>query len=108
VKNLRWSWLLLAAIPGCVLVQPLDGAASSDGGSSSGAGASAAGSNSGSHAGSGNSHAGAAGILGVHKNTVRNRLRDVEEILGTPLSSRSAEVQVALRLDRILRREKDR
>jgi len=49
------------------------------------------------------SHGGAAGLLGVHKNTVRNRLRDAEQLLGTSLWIRSTEVQVALRLHRILR-----
>jgi hypothetical protein len=60
VRILGWGWLLLAVVPGCLLVQPLDGAASSDDGddSSSSAGASAAGS-SGSHAGAVNSRAGA-------------------------------------------------
>jgi hypothetical protein len=67
VKFLRWGWLFLAVAPGCLLVQPLDGAASSEGGddSSSSAGASAAGS-SGSHAGAtSNPRAGAPGVSGA-------------------------------------------
>jgi hypothetical protein len=66
MKNLGWLWLLLAVVPGCVLVQPLDNAApSSDGGdsSSSHAGSGNAGSSS-SHAGSSSSGAGGSGGSG--------------------------------------------
>ena len=42
------------------------------------------------------SSAGAA--LGVNRNTVANRLRAVEAAIGRPISSRAAEVEIALRL----------
>lgn len=48
------------------------------------------------------SHVAAAAELGVHEHTVRNRLRRAEEVLGQPLTRRSTEVQVALRLIRLL------
>jgi DNA-binding PucR family transcriptional regulator len=48
------------------------------------------------------SHVSAAAILGVHENTVRNRIRASEELLGAPLLGRRTELQVALRLDRVL------
>jgi sugar diacid utilization regulator len=44
------------------------------------------------------SHVQTALALGVHEQTVRNRLRRAEEILGHSLSDRRTEVQVALRL----------
>jgi DNA-binding CsgD family transcriptional regulator len=49
------------------------------------------------------SHVSAAAILGVHENTVRNRIRHAEERLGTSLFQRRTELQVALRLERVLR-----
>lgn len=49
------------------------------------------------------SHVSAAAILGVHENTVRNRIRAAEELLGAPLLGRRTELQVALRLERVLR-----
>jgi hypothetical protein len=48
------------------------------------------------------SHVSAAAMLGVHENTVRNRIRAAEELLGTPLIGRRTELQVALRLERVL------
>jgi hypothetical protein len=48
------------------------------------------------------SHVSAAAMLGVHENTVRNRIRSAEDILGTPLLPRRTELQVALRLERVL------
>jgi hypothetical protein len=48
------------------------------------------------------SHASAAAMLGVHENTVRNRLRAAEELLGVPLTGRRTELMVALRLERLL------
>jgi len=48
------------------------------------------------------SHVSAAAILGVHENTVRNRIRTAEELLGTPLLPRRTELQVALRLGSVL------
>ncbi|HYZ81725.1 MAG TPA: helix-turn-helix domain-containing protein, partial [Solirubrobacteraceae bacterium] len=48
------------------------------------------------------SHVSAAAILGVHENTVRNRIRAAEELLGAPLPGRRTELQVALRLQRML------
>jgi sugar diacid utilization regulator len=48
------------------------------------------------------SHVSAAAMLGVHENTVRNRIRSAEEILGAPLLPRRTELQVALRLERVL------
>jgi DNA-binding PucR family transcriptional regulator len=48
------------------------------------------------------SHVSAAAVLGVHENTVRNRIRAAEELLGTPLMGRRIELQVALRLQRVL------
>lgn len=47
------------------------------------------------------SHVSAAAILGVHENTVRNRLRAAEDLLGAPLCGRRTELQVALRLQRV-------
>jgi hypothetical protein len=49
------------------------------------------------------SHVNAAATLGVHENTVRNRVRQAEELVGTPLHGRRTELQVALRLERVLR-----
>jgi hypothetical protein len=51
------------------------------------------------------SHGSAAAMLGVHENTVRNRLRAAEELLGVPLTGRRTELMVALRLERLLSRE---
>jgi hypothetical protein len=48
------------------------------------------------------SHVSAAAILGVHENTVRNRIRHAEQLLGSPLLPRRTELQVALRLERVL------
>ncbi len=48
------------------------------------------------------SHVSAAAILGVHENTIRNRIRQAEELLGAPLVNRRTELQVALRLERVL------
>jgi len=48
------------------------------------------------------SHVSAAAILGVHENTVRNRIRTAEDLLGTSLLPRRTELQVALRLGSVL------
>ena len=48
------------------------------------------------------SHVSAAAILGVHENTIRNRIRAAEELLGGSLIGRRTELQVALRLERVL------
>lgn len=40
----------------------------------------------------------AAATLGVHENTIRNRIRQAEELLDAPLATRRIELQVALRL----------
>jgi sugar diacid utilization regulator len=48
------------------------------------------------------SHVSAAAMLRVHENTVRNRIRAAEALLGTPLMGRRTELQVALRLERVL------
>ena len=48
------------------------------------------------------SHVNAASLLGVHENTVRNRVRQAEELLGASLHQRRIELQVALRLERVL------
>jgi hypothetical protein len=48
------------------------------------------------------SHVSAAAMLGVHENTVRNRIRAAENLLGAPLLGRRTELQVALRLERVL------
>jgi hypothetical protein len=48
------------------------------------------------------SHVGAAEHLQLHEHTVRNRLHRAEEHLGHPLSERRTELQVALRLQRLL------
>jgi sugar diacid utilization regulator len=47
----------------------------------------------------------AAALLGVHENTVRNRIRQAEEMLPGAMTGRRIEVQVALRLERALRQE---
>ena len=49
------------------------------------------------------SYNGAAACLGVHENTVRNRLRAAQELLGVSLVRRRTELVVALRLERVLR-----
>ncbi len=41
-------------------------------------------------------------MLGVHENTIRNRIRQAEDLLAAPLVNRRTELQVALRLERIL------
>ena len=46
----------------------------------------------------GNNAASAAATLGVHQQTVANRLRTVEERLGHPVGARRIELEVALRL----------
>jgi sugar diacid utilization regulator len=48
------------------------------------------------------SHVGAAAMLGVHENTIRNRIRQAEDLLAAPLVNRRTELQVALRLERVL------
>jgi PucR-like helix-turn-helix protein/diguanylate cyclase with GGDEF domain len=48
------------------------------------------------------SHVSAAAVLGVHENTVRNRIRTAEDVLGTSLLPRRTELQVALRLGNVL------
>lgn len=48
------------------------------------------------------SHVGAAALLDVHEHTVRNRLRQVEELLDVTLPARRTELAVALRLHRVL------
>jgi DNA-binding PucR family transcriptional regulator len=48
------------------------------------------------------SHVAAAGHLRLHEHTIRNRLHKAEELLGRPLHHRPTELQVALRLQRLL------
>jgi DNA-binding PucR family transcriptional regulator len=48
------------------------------------------------------SHVSAAAALGIHEHTVRNRLRRAEELVGHPLTTRRTELQVALRLHRVV------
>jgi hypothetical protein len=48
------------------------------------------------------SHVSAGAQLGVHEHTVRNRIRRAEEIVGRPLTARRTEMQVGLRLHRLL------
>jgi DNA-binding PucR family transcriptional regulator len=48
------------------------------------------------------SHVGAASLLDIHEHTVRNRLRQAEELCGTTLAARRTELAVALRLHRVL------
>ncbi len=48
------------------------------------------------------SHVSAAAALGVHEHTVRNRLRQAEELLDAPLAQRRTELSVALRLRRVV------
>jgi hypothetical protein len=48
------------------------------------------------------SHVSAAALLGVHENTIRNRVHQAEELLGVALHQRRIELQVALRLERVL------
>jgi hypothetical protein len=47
------------------------------------------------------SHVATAATLGVHEHTVRNRLREIEGVLGVPVAGRRAELLVALRLHRV-------
>jgi hypothetical protein len=49
------------------------------------------------------SHVAAADYLQLHEHTVRNRLAKAESILGCPISSRSTEIQVAVRLAKLLK-----
>jgi DNA-binding PucR family transcriptional regulator len=51
------------------------------------------------------SHVAAAEHLGLHEHTVRNRLARVEQLLGHPATERRTELQVAVRLLRVLSRE---
>lgn len=53
---------------------------------------------------SGHNAASAAAALGVHERTVTYRVRAVEELLGAPLHSCRAELEVALRLEELLTR----
>lgn len=48
------------------------------------------------------SHVAAAEVLGVHEQTIRNRLTRAETLIGSGLRSRRTEVEVALRLRRLL------
>jgi DNA-binding PucR family transcriptional regulator len=48
------------------------------------------------------SHVTTAAMLHLHEHTVRNRLQKAAELLGRPLSERRTELQVALRLARLL------
>ena len=48
------------------------------------------------------SHVATAELLAVHEHTVRNRLQKTEQLLGHPLAERRTEVQVALRLHRLV------
>ena len=48
------------------------------------------------------SHVATAEQLAVHEHTVRNRLQKTEQLLGHPLTERRTEVQVALRLHRLV------
>ena len=48
------------------------------------------------------SHVSAAARLDLHEHTVRNRLRRAEELIGHPLTTRRTEMQVALRLHRVV------
>jgi DNA-binding PucR family transcriptional regulator len=48
------------------------------------------------------SHVSTAEHLQLHEHTVRNRLHRAEEHLGRPLAERRTELQVALRLQRLL------
>ncbi len=48
-------------------------------------------------------HVAAAAILGLHENTVRNRVRHAEDLLPGLTAGRRTELQVALRLERVLR-----
>lgn len=47
------------------------------------------------------SHVSTAATLGVHEHTVRNRIREIEGLIGVPVAGRRAELQVALRLHRV-------
>lgn len=51
---------------------------------------------------SGQNAAAAAALLGVHDQTVAYRLRRVEECIGEPVSARRAELELALRIERLL------
>ena len=48
------------------------------------------------------SHVATATALQLHEHTVRNRLQKAESLLGHPISSRNTEIQVAVRLARLL------
>jgi DNA-binding PucR family transcriptional regulator len=45
--------------------------------------------------------------LGVHENTVKARMRTVEELLAHPPTERPPEIRVALRLVRLTERPRD-
>lgn len=51
------------------------------------------------------SHVTTAEKLFLHEHTVRNRLAKAAELLGRPLQERSTELQVALRMIRLLEEE---
>jgi len=51
---------------------------------------------------SGHNAAAAAAVLGVHDQTITYRLRHVEKCLGEPVSARRAELELALRMERML------
>lgn len=51
------------------------------------------------------SHKSSAVVLSIHEHTVRNRLRRAEELIGHPIAERRTEVQVALRLRRLVHPE---
>ena len=48
------------------------------------------------------SHVSTAGRLGIHEHTVRNRITQIETLLGRPILKRRTELLVALRLKRML------
>jgi hypothetical protein len=52
---------------------------------------------------SGQNGASAAAALGVHERTVTHRLRAVEELMGSPVYARRAELETALRVEELLR-----
>ncbi|MEI8055892.1 MAG: helix-turn-helix domain-containing protein [Actinomycetes bacterium] len=52
------------------------------------------------------SHVAAAEYLQLHEHTVRNRLQKAEQLLGSSIRERSTELQVALRLRRVLSRSR--
>ena len=48
------------------------------------------------------SHVATAAQLGLHEHTVRNRLQRIEQLLGRPVAEHRVELQVALRLSRLV------